>query len=264
MKGERVILAAHRGDRVRHPENTMAAFKAALDFGADMIETDIRMTRDGELVLIHDRSTERTAGVNLNVDELTLAECREINVGATFGEGRIERIPTVREFLDLICDTGMLVNWEFKVYPSDFGDGVAFTVVDKLMSLISEYRMEERSMMNSFSVKTLDYIYKKWGKKFPIHGQGIGACSRAKDKAETPDEMLFDWCCLYPSGGVKDKAALDFPENFKYCTERGIIPCICVRDELEAYRRAIDLGCRMFTSNNIYLADEILRKLGVR
>ena len=55
MNASRIILAAHRGDRKKHHENTMPAFEAALRFGADMIETDVHMTSDGHLVLIHEK-----------------------------------------------------------------------------------------------------------------------------------------------------------------------------------------------------------------
>jgi glycerophosphoryl diester phosphodiesterase len=266
MNGERVILAAHRGDRVAHPENTMPAFVSALEFGCDMIETDIRMTKDGELVLIHDRSTLRTSGVDKNVDELTLDKLREINVGATFGDGKtFVPVPTVREFAELIKDTEMLVNWELKVYPKDFGDEVAFAIVDKLMGIIFEYGLESRSMLNSFSDRVIEYAHLRYGGKFPIHGQGISLCQRSNDEPDTMSrEDLYDWCCLYPNEKGTGKIALDFPDNFAYCVERGIIPCICIKDEVENYRRAIELGCRMFTTNDIYACDRILRELGVR
>ena len=266
MKGDRIILAAHRGDRAAHPENTMPAFKSSLDFGCDMIETDIRMTLDGELVLIHDRSTLRTSGVDKNVDELTLEELREINVGATFGDGKeFVPVPTVRELMELIKDTNMLVNWEFKIYPEDFGEEIAFSVVDKLIEMIYEYGLEERSMLNSFSDRVLEYAREKYGDRFPIHGQGISACARSHDEPKsTSREELYDWCCLYPNEKGKGGTALDNPEHFGYCAERGILPCICIKDEIESYRRAIELGCRMFTTNDIYECDRILRELGAR
>ena len=264
MNGERIILAAHRGDRARYPENTMPAFISAIMERADMIETDIRETRDGVLVLIHDRSTLRTSGVDKKVDELTLAELKEINVGATFPGGAFCSVPTVEELMEAIKDGDMLVNWEFKIYPNVFGEDVAFRVVDKLVALIEKYGLEKRSMLNSFSNKTLEYIKKTYGNRFPIHGQGIYNCNRAKDEADTPEEEIFDWCCLYPNEKGTDKIATDFKENFDYCAEHGIIPCICTKDEYESYKTAIEYGCRMFTSNDIYKADEILKKLGVR
>ena len=266
MKGDRIILAAHRGDRAAHPENTMPAFKSSLEFGCDMIETDIRMTLDGELVLIHDRSTLRTSGVDKNVDELTLSELREINVGATFGDGKeFVPVPTVREFMELIKDTNMLVNWELKAYPSRYGDEVAFGIVDKLVDMIYEYGLEERSMINSFSDRVIEYAKIKHGSQFPIHGQGISACARSHDEPDTMTrEELYDWCCLYPNEKGEGRTALNDPENFEYCIEHGILPCICIKDELENYRKAIELGCKMFTTNNIYECDKILRELGVR
>ena len=261
MDGKRIILAAHRGDKARHPENTMPAFKAALELGMDMIETDIHMTKDGELVLIHDGSTLRTTGVDAQISELTLAEAKKLNAGATFPTGEAAEIPTVREFLELIKDTKMLVNWEFKVYPSE-NEAAAFEAADKLIALLEEYGMTERSMMNSFSIRVLEYIYKKHGRRFPIHGQGIAQCARSKDACDTPPEELFDWCCIYPT--VKGASVLDFKENFDYCTERGILPCLCIPDDAAASKKAIDYGCRMFTSNDIVKADDILRALGVR
>ena len=59
MDGKRVILAAHRGDKKRYPENTLPAFEAALRFGVDMIETDVHMTLDGELIIIRGRSRHK-------------------------------------------------------------------------------------------------------------------------------------------------------------------------------------------------------------
>ena len=54
------MVAGHRGDSANYPENTMAAFRAAIEAGADMIETDVRLTRDGVPVLIHDKLVDRT------------------------------------------------------------------------------------------------------------------------------------------------------------------------------------------------------------
>lgn len=262
MDGKKVLLAAHRGDRFKFPENTMPAFKAAMDAGVDMIETDIRITKDGELVLIHDRSALRVAGVDKNIDEMTLSEVKKLDAGCTFSNPIKAEVPTVREFLELIKDSDILVNWEFKVYPADFGEEISFGVVDKLISLVEEYNMAERSMMNSFSLKILEYILKKYKNKFPIHGQGIHNCKRSIDSAALNDSEIFDWCCLYPNEpGCK---ALDFKENFDYCLENGILPCLCIPDNLNDYKKAIDYGCKMFTSNNVAEAEKILKELKVR
>ncbi len=262
MDGSRILFAAHRGDKFNYPENTVPAFKSALDFGVDMIETDIRMTKDGTLVIIHDRSTLRTAGVDKNVDELTLEEIKALDAGCTFEKPIKAEIPTVREFLELIKNTNMMVNWELKVYPVDFGDEVAFEVADKLIALIEEYNMAEKSMLNSFSSRNLEYLYKKYNHKYLLHGQGIHKFSRACDKTEIDEKILFDWCCVYPDSRGLD--VLDFKENFDYCVNNNMLPCLCLPDTVENYKKALEYGCKMFTSNNIIEGDRVMRELGVR
>jgi len=263
MDGKRVILAAHRGDKFHCPENTMPAFCAAIEAGVDMIETDVRMTKDGELILIHDRSALRTAGVDVNVDELTLEELKKLDAGAVFSEQfKGTEIPTVRELLELVSKKNVLVNWELKVYPGDFGSECAFGIADKLIAMIEEYDFGARSMLNSFSDRLLAYIYEKHGHHYPIHGQGIWHCRRSVDEAEMSEEELFDWCCLYPGEGGGNP--VDYKENFDYCLQNCVLPCVCIPDVEQTYAQAISYGCKMFTSNNILEADRILKKIGVR
>ncbi len=190
---------------------------------------------------------------------MTLAEVKKLNAGLTFKRAVKAEIPTVREFLELVKNKDVYINWELKVYHADFGDDIAFGILDKLVDMINEYGVSERSVMNSFSAKILEYIFVKYGDKFPIHGQGIYQCRRSNDFADIKEEELFDWCCLYPSQpGFK---ATDFKENFDYCIKNNILPCLCIPDALEDYETAIKYGCRMFTSNNIYEASRILKKL---
>ena len=82
MDGSRIHLGAHRGDRANFPENTMPAFISTCEMGCDAIETDVRMTKDGHLVLIHDRDVERTTNGKGFVDEMTLEEIRALDAGA--------------------------------------------------------------------------------------------------------------------------------------------------------------------------------------
>ena len=261
--GGKIILAAHRGDKKRYPENTMPAFEAAVGKGVDMIETDIRMTRDGELIIIHDASTLRTTGADVNVNTATYKELRALDAGSVFSpEFTDTRIPAIGELIDLIKDTNMLINWELKDYPSTVGDERSFELADKLIDLIHKHGLAERSMINSFSDRQLEYVYRKYDGEFTIHGQGIGACARSKDEGEISRDELYDWCCLYPN--LKGGTPLDYPENFKYCTDRDILPCVCVPDLLDTYEKYIELGCRMFTSNDIEAAESILKKLGKR
>lgn len=263
MDGSRVILAAHRGDRKNCPENTMPAFEASLAAKVDMIETDIHQTADGELIIMHDRSALRTAGVDRFVTDMTLAEVRQLDAGSWFREEYVcTKVPTVSEFLEWVSKTDLLVNWELKDYPEEVGEEIAFGCADKLIDMIRAYGMERRSMVNSFSNRVLEHIYNRIGHEFPIHGQGIYHARRTKDEASVAEETLFDWCCMYPE--VVGRNPVEFADGFIHCQEHGILPCVCIPDQEDTYTKALELGCKMFTSNDIYEGDRILKKLGYR
>lgn len=263
MDGSELLLAAHRGDLKHYPENTLPAFQAALDAHMDMIETDVHMTKDGVLILMHDANTLRTTGHSGLISEMTLQEIKNLDAGS-WKDARFAgtRVPTVREFLELIRDTDMLVNWELKDYPGDLGDEWAFECVDKLVALIREYGMSERSMMNSFSDRLLEHVRESYGREFVIHGQGIYRARRSKDDPKMDEKDLFDWVCLYPEAA--GKLAIDYLENWAYCRENGVLTCILLPDTLENYQKSIELGCRMFTSNDIHAAEKVLKALGER
>jgi glycerophosphoryl diester phosphodiesterase len=87
-----VVAIAHRGEPVGHRENTLPAFEAAVALGADMVELDLRRTRDGEIVVLHDQTLERLWGVDASVGDLDLAAVTRL------GEGDV-RIPTLGQAL---------------------------------------------------------------------------------------------------------------------------------------------------------------------
>ncbi|MGH7813887.1 MAG: glycerophosphodiester phosphodiesterase [Candidatus Binataceae bacterium] len=90
---------AHRGASGNFPENTLSAFRGAIDAGADMCELDVHLTRDGELAVIHDETVDRTTDGRGEVREMTLAELKRLDAGARFKGGAVsgERIPTLDE-----------------------------------------------------------------------------------------------------------------------------------------------------------------------
>lgn len=94
-------LIAHRGASTHAPENTLAAVRLAWEEGADGIEADFYLSADGEVVCIHDQTTKRTAGKNLDVTKSTLAELRQLDYGVwKHPKYKGERIPTLGEVFD--------------------------------------------------------------------------------------------------------------------------------------------------------------------
>jgi glycerophosphoryl diester phosphodiesterase len=97
-----IAVVSHRGEHLAHPENTLPAFEAAIDAGADFFELDVRTTSDGRLVLIHDGTVNRTTGGTGKVRELTFDQIRALDAGAKF-DPRFTgtKVPTFEEGLNL-------------------------------------------------------------------------------------------------------------------------------------------------------------------
>lgn len=101
-------LLAHRGAHARHPENTLAAFAAAMDQGADGVELDVRLTRTGEVVCFHDPTLARMADDPRPIAWLSRPDLARVDLG----DG--ERVPRLDDALDLVLDRGGQVNVEAK------------------------------------------------------------------------------------------------------------------------------------------------------
>ncbi|MRX74065.1 glycerophosphodiester phosphodiesterase [Bacillus lacus] len=108
---QKVDIVAHRGASGYAPENTMAAFEKAVKMKADFVEVDVQMSKDGELVLIHDVTVDRTTDGSGHVADLTYQQLRKLDAGSWFGsEFTGERIPTLDELLDKYRGkTGLLI-----------------------------------------------------------------------------------------------------------------------------------------------------------
>ncbi len=118
---DNIFVAAHRGWSDKYAENTMEAFRAAANLGVDQIETDVRLTKDGELVLFHDETLERVTDGCGKVIDHTLSELEKLKVK---GAGRI---PTLIEFLELFSHhTSLTLDMELKEYPTEGREALAY------------------------------------------------------------------------------------------------------------------------------------------
>ena len=135
---------AHRGASGRAPENTHAAFAAALALGAEAIELDCQLSSDGELVVIHDETLERTTDGEGPVGDRSAAELAALDAGSWFDPSyRGERIPRLADVLDQVRDRVML-NVEIKS-ARDLG-----VIEPKLATLVAEARAAEWVVFSSF------------------------------------------------------------------------------------------------------------------
>src|SRR5262245_54186056 len=100
-------VIAHRGDHAHRPENTLSSFASALEVGAEVVEFDVQLTKDGHVVVIHDALLDRTTDGQGSVRLKTLQEVRAVSAGypAAFGDRyRGERVPTLAEALGFLRD----------------------------------------------------------------------------------------------------------------------------------------------------------------
>lgn len=146
---------AHRGCSQIYPENTLLAFeKAAAIRGLEGIELDIQLTRDGELVVIHDERVDRTTeGIGF-VRDYTLSEIKRLHIYADVNPA--QKIPTMRETLDMLESAmrkGLRLNIELKnsVYPYE-------GMEEKIVKLIESYGLEKQIVYSSFSALSLEKL----------------------------------------------------------------------------------------------------------
>lgn len=149
-------ITAHRGASREAPENTLEAFEAALDSGADYIELDVQLTKDEQLVVFHDETIDRTTNGKGKLCDITYAELQKYSAGSWFGTNKEfagAKVPLLSEVLDLVGDEIML-NIEIK----NHGDIVK--TVEKTVELIHEYDITESCYVTSFSYKALKNVKK--------------------------------------------------------------------------------------------------------
>ena len=168
--GYRTLVVAHRGASSLAPENTLASVRKAIELGADYCEIDVQLTKDGEVVLLHDSYLKRTAGIAGTLSEYTLDELRQFEVGSWFGpnfDG--EPIPTLTQVIRTVKGK-MLLNIEIKVSREETD------IVSKVVDIIHSEGITKKCIVTSFGrsevekVKELDPLIKTgfiFSQKYP-------------------------------------------------------------------------------------------------
>ena len=147
-----VLNIAHRGSRLRAPENTIAACKLALEEGADGVEVDARLTKDGFVVLMHDETLVRTTDGSGSVSEKTLTEVKALDAGSWDDRrSRGERVPTLYGLFSVL-PAGTLINVELKRGPYDR------ELVRKVIGIVRIHQAEDRAILSSFDLGILRLV----------------------------------------------------------------------------------------------------------
>jgi len=263
-----IILAGHRGERFNAPENTITSFRRAIEIGVDMIETDVHMTADHEIVLMHDHQVDRTTDGTGKICDMTLEKFKSLNAAKDFERFPREAPPTLKEFLELCArQDRLLIDFELKEYPETGHESFAFECVEKTIDMIEQYGFADLCMLNSFSGRLLEYIDEKYPRRYQLHGfypfQALGPTTR-------DPRAYLNWLCMLNLFYLPDGSAQSFnfhtPPRRYFDTVKeagidiGVGGNIASREEIS---QCIEMGARMITSD--YPADTLacLRDMGL-
>ncbi|WP_096156890.1 MULTISPECIES: glycerophosphodiester phosphodiesterase [Bacillus] len=193
-------IFGHRGSAGTHPENTMISFQQAFKDGADGIELDVQLSKDGIPVVIHDEKVNRTTNGNGLVKDFTVKELKELNAVHKFKDSfSFCEIPTLEEVLVWLEQTNLLLNIELK-------NGVFFYegMEEKVIQLVKMYNLEGRVIFSSFNhysivklkelapeieraVLYMEGIYKPWE-----YAKWVGARSIHPYIYAAPSEIILE------------------------------------------------------------------------
>ncbi|MFA6877865.1 MAG: glycerophosphodiester phosphodiesterase [Fusobacterium sp.] len=139
-------IFAHRGFKGYYPENTLLAFKKAIDIGVDGIELDVQLTKDNVVVIIHDETIDRTTNGHGFVANFDYKELSAFNASANFFKYGFNSIPTFEEYCNLVKDTDIITNIELKTGKNEYRG-----IEEKVFNLIKKYNLEKKVIISSFN-----------------------------------------------------------------------------------------------------------------
>jgi len=151
-----MLKIGHRGASGVAPENSKAAFLKAIEFGLDMVELDIQLTKDNNLIVFHDYDLKRITGLDRKVGGMTLAELKKVDIGSCFSkEFNNERILTLAEVIDLLKGK-MKINIEIKINQQK-----SDVIIESLFDILEEQEYEDDVIISSFDHRILKVIKRK-------------------------------------------------------------------------------------------------------
>jgi len=230
-----IEVTGHRGAAGLEPENTLRSIRRAIDLGVDRVEIDVRVTKDGHLVVIHDETVDRTTNGHGYVKDLTFSELRRLDAG------KGERIPTLEEALRLTRGK-VILQIELKVAEA----------TEPTVHLIEECNAEREVIITSFmheqlrKVHDLNPALRTGALFFDVQGD---ICQRALD---VHSEAIHVYYRNVDSGLVED------------AHRRGLKVSVWNPDEVEEMRRMIGLNVDVIGTNRPDLLLNLLKEMGMR
>jgi len=236
----------HRGAYDDAPENTLTGFQMAADKGADGVEFDVQLTRDGEVVVIHDETVDRTSNGNGYVKDFTLSEIKKLNFNKRgITKSDFMQIPTLAEVFELLKPTKLKLNVELKT-------GVIYyeNVEVKALEIAKKYDIMDRIVWSSFN----HYSVQKIKQKEPTAETALLCSGGIFVTGEQCKKVGA--AALHPN--IKQ---ISYPNLVNDCHNRGIRVRTWTVNEPEQFGLALSLNVDAVCTNNINYAKETLDAL---
>ncbi len=249
--GHTCLLAAHRGGALLWPENSLLAFRNAIALGVDFLECDAHLSREGEVVVIHDPTLPRTTTGAGAVRERTLAELRALRLKDKDGKVTEEAIPSLEEVVGLAAPTRLRLLIEIKGdprrarYPG---------IEEKVLAILDRHRMAERAIVIAFEEETLHRVR---ALRPDVLVGGLHSPRTLKQKRSTVEEGIE---ALRGLGArfVGLHQELVTAEVAERAREAGLCLGVWTVNETEGMRRFIGLGVDVLITDRPDLARELL------
>lgn len=226
-------IQAHRGASAYAPENTLPAFRLAVEMNADGIECDIHLTRDKQFVVCHDDSIDRTSDGKGKIEDLTLAEIKAHDFGAKFDEKfRGTTAPTLREMLDVVKGMNP-VNIEIKDFGARFDRDES---LNAFYAILREYDILGNTIVSSFEAPILKRLKELHPDVYTclLYSRRVGAAAYAQS---------IGCSAIHPEFGKLTKGTV------KSAHRRGMkVNCWTVNKEKDV-RRMVEMGCDGIITN---------------
>lgn len=250
------IIIGHRGNPTNAPENSISSYLIAWQNGSDVLETDIYLTADNEIVIMHDGDINRTTTGSGNIESMTVEQLKQFNL---WGDNDVykskfpdEKIPTLRDMFEAIKDNDAKVFVEIK-------SGKA-AICQKLADLIDEYNFSDRVCVISFNATQLANL-QKIAPQITC-GYLLGAPSASTTPEEAGEEVYKVINAIQPYNSSFNPSYSNQSEEFiDACTERGIAvwPWTYASGSKEAFSNAFRWGYNGLTTNDCQLTAKTVR-----
>ncbi len=227
---------AHRGasgwDRQYAPENTMPAFRKAVEMGADGIEFDVQLTKDGKIVICHDERIDRTSRCKGWLKDYTLAELKQIDFGKPHVEYGFVEIPTLEELLQFAKPLAIKLNIELKT-GSIYYQGLE----EKTVDMVKAFGMQDRVIYSSFNHYSLEKL-----KKY-APDSSVGLLIEGDTVRIPGDVQMLNACAVHPPVNIVN------PKYVEICHYNNIKVHTWTVDNPKVMREMINLGVDAFITD---------------